>query len=85
MNKEEQILAKKIISNLIGDSYMPSQIVLSLNEIFLLMQEYHAAKIKEVTDEDIEVWANDSHISMCIGALQLGAEAFRDGKIKHND
>ena len=47
MNKKEQIQAKKTISNLIGDSYMPAEIILSLNDIFKLMQEYHEVMMKE--------------------------------------
>ena len=45
------------------------------------MQAYHNAKMKEITDEDIVKWAEPK--SVFIGAVVLGAKAFRDGEIKH--
>ena len=61
------------------------------------MQAYHEAKMKEVTDADIEAWANSKekiidempetlklHITKKIECRIKGAKAFRDGEIKHN-
>jgi len=62
------------------------------------MQAYHEAKMKEVTDKDIEVWANSKekiieempetlklHITKKIECRIKGAKAMRDGEIKHNE
>jgi len=65
------------------------------NAIVEAMQEYaelwHTAKMAEVTDEDIEIKAND--IASCISknafergewlGFKEGARAMRDGEIKH--
>lgn len=55
------------------------------------MQAYHEAKLKEVTDEDIQnhflkyAWAINKHgeIAPKIHHHIEGAKAFRDGLIKH--
>jgi hypothetical protein len=55
------------------------------------MQEYHKARLKEITDSDIEEWANgianpeskkDFERGEWLG-IKEGAKAFRDNKIKH--
>lgn len=50
------------------------------------MQAYHEAKMKEVTDEDIELYARRNSLSEATkhGIIE-GAKAFRDGKIKHKE
>jgi uncharacterized phage-associated protein len=59
---------------------------------YLAMQRYHKARMKEVTDEDIEAWADgiadagslkDFERGEWLG-IKEGARAFRDGGIKHN-
>ena len=54
------------------------------------MQAYHEAKMKEVTDEDIENWIDKRFarvsrygLGKSIGAF-IAAKAFRDGEIKCN-
>ena len=49
------------------------------------MQAYHEAKMKEVTDEDIEAYLDAHEVDDKIlrGALRIGAKAMRDGVIKH--
>lgn len=66
------------------------------NAIVEAMQEYaeawHSAKMKEVTDEDIEARASDianpeSKLAFQRGewlGFKEGAKAMRDGEIKHN-
>lgn len=87
MNKKEQILAKKIISRLIGNEYMPAEMVLSLNEVYKLMEDYHEAKMKEITDADIEEWAfrNYPDSYNMRKSCKAGAKAMREGEIKHID
>ena len=50
------------------------------------MQAYHDAKIKEVTDADIEAYLDAHEVDDIIlrKALRIGAKAMRDGEIKHN-
>lgn len=52
------------------------------------MQAYHEAKMKEVTDEDIDVHIIEHYVlksvPFCLGFTN-GAKAFRDGEIKHID
>ena len=66
---------------------------LEKDEIIELMQAYHEAKLKEVTDADIEHKADD--VANCESSKEFergewlgfkeGARAFRDGLIKHKD
>ncbi len=66
---------------------------LEKDEIIELMQAYHEAKLKEVTDADIEHKADD--VANCESSkgfergewlgFKEGARAFRDGLIKHKD
>ena len=63
---------------------------LEKDEIIELMQAYHEAKMKEVTDEDIENWIDKRFarvsrygLGKSIGAF-IAAKAFRDGEIKCN-
>lgn len=53
---------------------------------YLAMQRYHQAKMKEVTDEDIELYARRNSLSEVTerGMIE-GAKAMRDGKIKHKE
>ena len=51
------------------------------------MQEYHEAKLKEATEEDIKMWSakkvNEINEDLGYGDyLIIGAKAFRDGEIK---
>lgn len=64
---------------------------LEKDEIIELMQSYHEARMKEVTDEDIEAWADgiadagslkDFERGEWLG-IKEGAKAFRDGEIEH--
>ena len=73
-----------------------------INELRYLMQAYHDAKMKEVTDEDIEAyfktWQNpriktadeqyeqwlNRYLEELIDSAIEGANAMRDGEIKHN-
>ena len=56
-----------------------------LQDLLRFAEAYHAAKMAEVTDEDIEEWAcKNKNISLSFSAgMSYGAKAFRDGKIKH--
>ena len=54
------------------------------------MEAYHQAKLAEVTDEDIETWAenfvkNPEHYFHSVKDLIIGAKAFQKGEIKHID
>jgi len=54
------------------------------------MKDYHQAKLAEVTDEDIETWAenfvkNPEHYFHSVKDLIIGAKAFQKGEIKHID
>jgi len=86
-------LAEEILDNLeldgdwqIGDIYFK-------HEVIRAMQAYHEAKMKEVTDADIEHKADD--VANCESSKEFergewlgfkeGARAFRDGLIKHKD
>ena len=52
---------------------------LEKDEIIELMQAYHEAKMKEITDADIEAWVSKQFLH---GESALkGAKAFRDGVI----
>lgn len=52
---------------------------------YLAMQRYHQAKMKEVTDEDIEDYADKWFYANILEWEYFveGAKAFRDGQIKH--
>jgi hypothetical protein len=59
---------------------------------YLAMQRYHEAKMKEVTDGDIEAFASlqsnpeskkDFERGLWLG-IKVGAEAMQNGEIKHN-
>jgi len=62
-------------------SYIP------VTEVRRLMQLYHEAKLKEITDSDIEAWAKNYYQKADeneISCLIIGAKAHRGNKIKHN-
>ena len=50
------------------------------------IQAYHEAKMKEITDGDIEAYLDAHEVDDPIlrKALRIGAKAMRDGEIKHN-
>ena len=63
-----------------------------INELRYLMQAYHEAKMKEVTDGDIEAFASlqsypeskkDFERGLWLG-IKVGAKAMQNGEIKHN-
>ena len=49
-------------------------------------EAYHESKMKEITDEDIELYARRHSLSEATerGIIE-GAKAFRDGLIKHKE
>ena len=61
-----------------------------INELRYLMQAYHEAKLKEVTDADFEEWASVQDFGY--GAIyyiikagaKMGIKAMQNGEIKHN-
>jgi len=99
-NKLDAIIKKRIIVDAANFEYCVKNNVINaflLAGIRQSMREYakvyHEAKMKEVTDEDIERWAfkgkdldelkRPFNRGYTIG-LSHGAKAFRDGEIKHN-
>ena len=91
--KDKDKLAEEILNKMV-DGFVP---YFSESEVIEAMQAYHEAKMKEVTDADIEAWANSKekiidempetlklHITKKIECRIKGAKAFRDGEIKHN-
>ncbi len=48
------------------------------------MQAYHEAKLSEITDEDIELYARENSLTKATeDGIIKGAKDFRDNKIKH--
>jgi len=82
-------LAEEILNKMV-DGFVP---YFSESEVIEAMQAYHEAKMKEVTDADIEHKADD--VANCESSKEFergewlgfkeGARAFRDGLIKHKD
>lgn len=94
MKDKDKELARKILNKRASDTING---LYHYDSLFELMQAYHEAKMKEVTDADIEAWANSKekiidempetlklHITKKIECRIDGAKAFRDGEIKHN-
>ena len=58
-------------------------------DLFRFAEAYYKSKMAEVTDEDIEKWAEKEDFGFSIASLYRkeasikGAKAFRDGEIKH--
>ena len=96
MTDKDRKLAEDTIRNWlywIQDENIPRhRMILGTDEICELMQAFHEAKMKEVTDEDIErqVKQINRREALCTvdyystGFIE-GAKAFRDGKIKHKE
>ena len=89
-------LAEEILDKIIQDHPMLMSINDCDRKIALeTAEQYYEAKLKEITDADIEVWADriahlkDNEIAEGIeskefnSGLVIGAKAMRDGKIKH--
>ena len=82
-------LAEEILNKMV-DGFVP---YFSESEVIEAMQAYHEAKMKEVTDADIEHKADDvANRESSKGfergewlGFKEGARAFRDGLIKHKD
>jgi hypothetical protein len=77
----EGVTADQILKGCEHDgSYIP------VSEVKRLMQSYHEAKLKEITDSDIEAWvelvSEKKQYAFRLG-LKKGAEAYRDNEIKH--
>ena len=80
-------LARKILNKRASDKING---LYHYDSLFELMQAYHEAKMKEVTDEDIVDYSRRIVKSsiLCYSPLVetgiiIGAWAIRDGKIKH--
>jgi anaerobic selenocysteine-containing dehydrogenase len=78
------------------DVLLSSIIENGMNEDSLdaMIDQYHEAKLKEITDEDIEAWVTNSRVphedyiklhtvDVARTCLIIGAKAFRNGEIKH--
>jgi len=92
----DRIIREKLIINKANLEYCAKNEVINgslLQSIREAMQAYHEAKMKEVTDADIEHKADDvanreSSKEFERGewlGFKEGARAFRDGLIKHKD
>jgi len=90
MTAEDKKLAEEILDkelSLVEQGWNKRELII------YAMEAYHQAKLSEVTDEDIEAWANNvplatldvlvSSIDTFRYGMRTGAKAFRDGKIKH--
>lgn len=81
-------LAEEILNKMV-DGFVP---YFSESEVIEAMQAYHQAKMKEVTDEDIErqIKQINRREALCTvdyystGFIE-GAKAMRDGLIKHKE
>jgi len=101
MTKDEFITERtRIISEMLDNPdkygiYPTTKCFNALDKLFDEINLSNEAKIKEVTDEDIEMWANSKekiidempetlklHITKKIECRIEGAKAFRDGEIK---
>ena len=80
-------LAEEILDKYDIDFICESDREYYTNEIIKAMQEYHQAKMEEVTDEDIEKWAD----TQCLiepmrgyskASMVSAAKAMRNGEIK---
>ena len=86
--KDKDKLAEEILNKYLSPEFLCDNSIEGgawLTEpIYEAMQAYHEAKMKEVTDADIEVWAEkefgDSMVIPEIAAM-AGAKAMRDGEI----
>lgn len=81
-------LAEEILNKMV-DGFVP---YFSESEVIEAMQAYHQAKMKEVTDEDIErqIKQINRREALCTvdyysTGFIAGAKAIRDGKIKHKE
>jgi hypothetical protein len=84
MTEQDMKLAEDTIRNWIQDENLPRhRMILGTDEICELMQAYHEAKMKEVTDEDIELYARRNSLSEVTerGMIE-GAKAMTDREIK---
>lgn len=91
-------LAEEILDNLMIPEIPSGAIVYMRHEVIKAMQEYaekwHEAKLKEITDDDIEAWAkpiadhasdNPNKKLKVKLLLKVGAKAILNGEIKHID
>ena len=91
MKDKNRKLAEKILEPIKFDDPEGGENVGTVDAMYA-MQTYHEAKMKEVTDEDIErqVKQINRREALCTvdyystGFIE-GAKAFRDGKIKHKE
>ena len=82
-------MTDKLAEEILKTSCAENRVFLTSNEwhtIIEAMQAYHEAKMKEVTDEDIEAFIDAHEVDDIIlrKALRIGAKAMRDGEIKRN-
>ena len=81
-------LAEEIITRVTGkSSWYLKQNFITYYQTIKAMQEYHKAKMSEITDEDIEKWAD----TQCLiepmrgyskASMVSAAKAMRNGEIK---
>ena len=86
MKTKEEILNEHLSPEFLCDNSVEGGAWLT-EPIYEAMQAYHNAKMKEVTDADIEAYLDAHEVDDKIlrGALRIGAKAFRYGLIKHNN
>jgi len=84
MTEQDRKLAEKLFEEYIGEGQYG--IDFEKKHIIEFAEAYHEARMKEVTDEDIELYARRHSLSEATkhGIIE-GAKAFRDGKIKHKE
>lgn len=75
-------IAEEIIKPFLFEWHFVTDIVYKDNAIEA-MQSYHEAKLKEITDSDIEAWAKKKGMPEDYHILIIGAKALLNGEIKH--
>ena len=94
MTAEEIELAEEILkryADLASNIALNGEIYcVGIDDAVDAMEAYHQAKFAEVTDKDIETWAenfvkNPEHYFHSVKDLIIGAKAFQKGEIKHVD